>query len=125
MVYALRNWEIRPDPPPPIHMHAHIDKIKLLVKCLRPKTKKSSKVHLVLASCYQCFIPQFLVITALLMDKLHNQMPKTAQWLPTCAPAFAKIKQILCICPILCSLNFSLRFILETDARERPMSHIF
>ena len=68
---------------------------------------------------YRKFIPQYASIAAPLTDLTRKTAPNEVMWTPECDQAFQSLKTALSSSPVLCSPDFTKRFILQTDASER------
>ena len=80
----------------------------------RPKTPKNIKQFLGLAGYYRKFIPNFSRLAKPLTNLLKNDTP--FEWTMEQEASFEKLKQKLCIEPVLQYPDFSRSFILTTDA---------
>ncbi len=97
-------------------VHPQIDKTAAIAACPRPKTKKEVRQFLGLAGYYRRFIPDYSELTSPLTDLTKKEVPDTVQWTERCQQAFTQVKAALCGGPLLHSPDFSLPFLLQTDA---------
>ena len=77
-----------------------------------------------LTSYYRRFIPDYATVALPLTDLVKNSCPNKVQWSQSCAEAFQKLKDLLCSSPILKSSNFSLPFVVQTDASNRGVGAV-
>ncbi len=101
-----------------------IDKTAAIAACPRPKTKKEVRHFLGLAGYYRRFIPDYSELTSPLTDLTKKEVPDTVQWTERCQQAFTQVKAALCGGPLLHSSDFSLPFLLQTDASDRGLGAV-
>ena len=77
-----------------------------------------------LAGYYRRFIPAFSVLTSPLTDLTQKGASDPVQWTELCQRAFERVKEALCGEPLLFTPNFSLPFILQTDASDRGLGAV-
>ncbi|KAI7813488.1 hypothetical protein IRJ41_018565 [Triplophysa rosa] len=77
-----------------------------------------------LAGYYRRFVPKYSELTNPLTDLTKKEVPDAVQWTEQCQQAFTKLKAALCGGPLLHSPNFSLPFILQTDASDRGLGAV-
>ncbi len=80
------------------------NKIAVIASCPRPKTKKEVRQFLGLAGYYRRFVPNYSDLTS----------PLT----------FTRVKATLCGGPLLHAPDFSLPFLLQTDASSRGLGAV-
>ena len=86
--------------------------------------KKNARSFLGLTGYYREFIPQCASIVAPLTDLTRKMGPKTMVWTPACDQAFWKLKELLCLAPVLSSHDFGEEFILQPDASNRGVGAV-
>ncbi len=101
-----------------------IDKTAAIAACPRPKTKKEVRQFLGLAGYYRRFIPDYSELTSPLTDLTKKEVPDTVPWTEQCQQAFTQVKAALCGGPLLHSPDFSLPFLLQTDASDRGLGAV-
>ncbi|XP_067248999.1 NACHT, LRR and PYD domains-containing protein 3-like isoform X2 [Chanodichthys erythropterus] len=101
-----------------------IDKTAAVATCPRPKTKKEVRQFLGLAGYYRRFVPNYSDLTSPLTDLTKKDAPDTVQWTELCQQAFTQVKAALCGGPLLHSPDFSLPFLLQTDASDRGLGAV-
>ena len=77
-----------------------------------------------LAGYYRRFIPAFAELTSPLTDLTRKGASDPVQWTEPCQRAFERVKEALCGEPLLFTPNFSLPFILQTDASDRGLGAV-
>ena len=77
-----------------------------------------------MAGYYRRFIPAFAELTSPLTDLTRKGSPDPVQWTEPCQLAFERVKQALCGGPLLYTPNFSLPFVLQTDASNRGLGAV-
>ncbi len=112
--FRLGHGQVRPQ----------IDKMAAIAACPRPKTKKEVRQFLGLAGYYRRFIPDYSELTSPLTDLTKKEVPDTVQWTERCQQAFTQVKAALCGGPLLHSPDFSLPFLLQTDASDRGLGAV-
>ncbi len=112
--FHLGHGQVRPQ----------IDKTAAIAACPRPKTKKEVRQFLGLAGYYRRFIPHYSELTSPLTDLTKKEVPDTVQWTERCQQAFTQVKAALCSGPLLHSPDFSLPFLLQTDASDRGLGAV-
>ncbi|KAG7485602.1 hypothetical protein JOB18_014053 [Solea senegalensis] len=112
--YHLGGGQVRPQ----------IQKTAAVAACPRPKTKKEVRRFLGLAGYYRRFIPAFSELTSPLTDLTRKGASDPVQWTEPCQLAFERVKQALCGEPLLYTPNFSLPFILQTDASNSGLGAV-
>ncbi len=101
-----------------------IDKTAAIAACPRPKTKKDRRQFLGLAGYYRRFIPDYSELTSPLTDLTKKEVPDTVPWTERCQQVFTQVKAALCGGPLLHSPDFSLPFLLQTDASDRGLGAV-
>ncbi len=112
--FHLGHGQVRPQ----------IDKTAAIAACPRPKTKKEVRQFLGLAGYYRRFIPDYLELTSPLTDLTKKEVPDTVPWTERCQQVFTQVKAALCGGPLLHSPDFSLPFLLQTDASDRGLGAV-
>lgn len=78
-----------------------------------------------MAGYYSRFIPNFVAIAApSLTSRLGKGRPKVIRWDPDAESAVAQLQQALCSAPMLYNPNFSMPFLLQTDASDRAIEAV-
>jgi len=83
---------------------------------------KEVRSFLGLASFYRRLVPKFAEIAKPLISLTRNDQPFT--WGPSKQETFRKLKKKLCTTPVLTFPDFSLPFILTTDASKTALGAI-
>ncbi len=112
--FHLGHGQVRPQ----------IDKTAAIAACPRPKTKKEVRQFLGLAGYYRRFIPDYSELTSLLTDLTKKEVPDTVPWTERCQQVFTQVKVALCGGPLLHYPDFSLPFLLQTDASDRGLGAV-
>ncbi len=112
--FHLGHGQVRPQ----------IDKTAAIAACPRPKTKKEVRQFLGLAGYYRRFIPDYSELTNPLTDLTKKEVPDTVPWTERCQQVFTQVKAALCDGPLLHSPDFSLPFLLQTDASDRGLGAV-
>lgn len=100
------------------------DKIAAVRNYPRPTTKSLVRAFLGFAGYYQCFIPNFSSLACPLTDLTQKRQPKKVQWSPAAEKSFNSLKKALITEPVLNASDFTLPFILQTDASDYGLSTI-
>ncbi|XP_056585423.1 uncharacterized protein LOC130406867 [Triplophysa dalaica] len=112
--FHLGHGEVRPQ----------INKTAAIATAPRPKTKKEVRQFLGLAGYYRRFVPNYSDLTSPLTDLTKKGAPDTVQWTEQCQQGFTKVKAALCGGPLLHSPDFSISFLLQTDASDRGVGAV-
>ncbi|XP_059210478.1 uncharacterized protein LOC131989303 [Centropristis striata] len=112
--YHLGGGQVRPQ----------VDKTAAIAACPRPKSKKEVRRFLGLAGYYRRFIPNFAELTSPLTDLTRKGASDPVQWTERCQVSLERVKQTLCGEPLLHTPNFSLPFVLQTDASGRGLGAV-
>ncbi|XP_056605021.1 uncharacterized protein LOC130421252 [Triplophysa dalaica] len=112
--FHLGHGEVRPQ----------IDKTAAIATAPRPKTKKEVRQFLGLAGYYRRFVPNYSDLTSPLTDLTKKGEPDTVQWTEQCQQGFTQVKAALCGGPLLHAPDFSLPFLLQTDASDRGVGAV-
>uniref|UniRef100_A0A669DR80 Reverse transcriptase/retrotransposon-derived protein RNase H-like domain-containing protein n=1 Tax=Oreochromis niloticus TaxID=8128 RepID=A0A669DR80_ORENI len=93
-----------------------MDKVEAIQKCPRPRTKKEVRSFLGLVGWYRRFVPQFATIAGPLtaLTSKHQRNPVT--WTTECENVCNMLKTYLCRTPVLRSLDFSKKFMVQVNA---------
>ena len=89
------------------------EKIEAIINWPIPKTIKELRGSLGLAGYYRRFIKGFGIISKPLTELLKKN---NFSWNHNSTEAFDKLKEIMSIGPLLSLPNFSVEFVIETDA---------
>ncbi len=89
-----------------------------------PSTKKHVRSFLGLTGYYRRFIPDYATVAAPLTDLTRKAGPNVVVWTDSCGHAFGELKRRLCSTPILQSPDFSLPFLVQTDASDRGVGAV-
>ncbi len=87
-----------------------------LVRDLRPKSRWE---FLGLVRYYRRFVPNYSYLTSPLTDLTKKKASDPVQWTELCQQAFIQVKAALCGRPLSHSPDFSLPFLLQTNASDR------
>ncbi len=112
--FHLGHGQVRPQ----------INKTAAVATCPRPKTKKEVRQFLGLAGYYRRFVPNYSDLTSPLTDLTKKEAPDPVQWTELCQQAFTQVKAALCGGLFLHSPDFSLPFLLQTDASDRGLGAV-
>ena len=116
------------------------DKTKVIDNWKQPESEKELRSFLGIASYYRRFVPKFATIAAPLHDLLGSTVAKKRKkkpeanpdkrkpfkdrWNSDCTKAFKDLKMKLVSSPILGYPDFSLPFIVETDASQSGLGAV-
>ena len=89
-----------------------------------PTTKSAVRTFLGLTGYYRKFIPGYAELAAPLTDLTRKNAPSIVRWTERCDDAFNRLKECLCSEPILRCPDFSLPFVLQTDASGRAIGAV-
>lgn len=95
-------------------LHVDPDKVKAILNIPTPKCVSDVRRIAATAGLYRCFIPRFSAIIAPMTALLKKH--KAWDWNAGCKQAFTQLKDCLVKSPILTCPDFSLPFIIQTDA---------
>ncbi len=70
------------------------------------------------------FVPDYSELTSPLTDLTKKEVPDTVPWTERCQQVFTQVKAALCGGPLLHSPDFSLPFLLQTDASDRGLGAV-
>ena len=101
--------------------HSKVDSVKQFQV---PTTKSDVRTFLGLTGYYRKFIQEYAEIAAPLTDLTRKNAPNHVQWTAECDSAFNRLKDCLCCERILRSPDFSLPFVLQTDASGRAIGAV-
>lgn len=74
-----------------------------------------------LAGYYQCFIPNFSSLACPLTDLTKKGLPEKVYWTKETEKAFQSLKTTMTTQPVLHAPDFTLPFILQTDASDKGL----
>ena len=94
------------------------EKVQAIRTWPRPTTKKQVKSFLGLVGYYQRFIPAFATLASPLNELTRRTLPDRVKWTEEVEEAFSHLRQALCTEPVLITPDFSLPFVVHTDASE-------
>ncbi len=99
---------------------------KTAAVCDLPEAQDQKEVRqfLGLAGYYRRFVPNYSDLTSPLTDLTKKEAPDPVQWTELCQQAFTQVKAALCGRPLLHSPDFSLPFLLQTDASDRGLGAV-
>ena len=105
------------------------EKIKCITNWKVPETVKEVKSFLGFAGYYRRFIRHFSQIAAPLLEISKNNMkhPKTKfgdKWSKQCQDSFEELKKVLSTAPLLGYADFTLPFVVETDASAHGLGAV-
>ena len=89
-----------------------------------PQTKKKVKLFLGLCGYYRKFVPNFSTVASPLSELTRKNMPKRVVWTTKCDQAFWELKEALTRAPILMTPDWTLPFILQTDASSTGLGYV-
>ena len=112
--HSIGKGNIRPD-------EAKVEKI---LNSPRPTTKKQIRSFIGLVGFYRKFIPQFATLSAPLTDMCRNGKPTTIIWSKEANDSFDTLRTCLTSKNILHLPDFSLPFIVQTDASSTGIGAI-
>ena len=92
--------------------------VQRILSCSHPTTKKQLRSFLGLVGWYQKFIPNYSMITAPLTTLLQKKQPNVLKWNEEHESAFRILKKAIVSEPMLRTPDFSLPFLVQTDASE-------
>ena len=73
---------------------------------------------------YHHFIPHCSSVAAPLTDLTKKAGPDPVEWMSDCTQAFGRLKELLCIGPVLVAPDSSKTFVLQTDALQRGIGAV-
>ena len=106
--YLIGNGRIKPE----------LVKVKAVLEYPRPVTKKDVQSFLGLCGYYRRFVPNFSQVAACLTELTRKKAPIVVAWTTDCEHAFLELKHILSSDTVLRTPDYSLPFIVQTDASE-------
>lgn len=112
--HMVSNGRLEPNP----------DKITSIKNAPRPETKRQVKSFLGLIGFYRRFVPNFSHVAVALTDLTKKGQPNKIKWGSAQENAFRSLKNALVSNPILKLPDFSLTFILQTDASEAGLGAV-
>ena len=89
-----------------------------------PTTKSAVRTFLGLTGYYRKFIPGYAELAAPLTGLTRKNAPSIVRWTERCGDSFNRLKECLCSEPILRCPDFSLPFVLQTDASGRAIGAV-
>ena len=99
-------------------LHTQEDKVDKIKLAKIPETKTQVRSFLGLTNYYRKFIPHFAHLAHPFTQMTKKGQPERVVWTEEANVAFEKLKYALCSSPILRLPDFSLPFILRTDASQ-------
>jgi hypothetical protein len=106
--YIIGNGQIKPE----------AAKIKAVAEFPRPVTKKDVRSFLGLCGYYRRFVALFADVAEPLTALTQKSEPTVIKWTSKCEGSFQKLKSLLISSPILRSPDYSLPFVVQTDASD-------
>lgn len=106
--HIVGNGQVRPE----------IEKVAAVEGFPVPKTKKEVRTFWGLTGYYRKFVVNYATLAAPLTELTKNNAPNRVSWTSQCDQAFKALKRLLCSSPVLRCPDFSLPFILQTDASD-------
>jgi len=94
---------------------AKLDKIK---SAKRPETKREVRAFIGLLSFYRKYVPNFAALAVPLTNLTRKGAKNRVEWTEACEDAFTSLKDRLMKQPALCLPDFSLPFVVQTDASD-------
>lgn len=117
--HVVDDRGVRPDP----------EKVSAVQECRIPATVRQVRAFLGLAGYYRRFIPGFAKM-ALPLNRLLAGAPaaqtrtRKVEWTSECQDAFVKLKAALTQAPVLAYADFSLPFVVYTDASNQGLGAV-
>ena len=99
-------------------------KVSAVKNFREPQTKKDVRSFLGLCGYYRKFVPNFSTVAAPLSELTRKNMPKKVIWTTKCDQAFLELKEALTRAPILMTPDWTLPFILQTDASSTGLGYV-
>ena len=91
---------------------------------MRPATKKDVRSFLGLTGYNHKFIPSYASIATPLSDLTKKRNPQVLNGGPECEEAFYRLKEALCVPPVLTSPDLRQPSTIQTDASERGIGAV-
>ena len=101
-----------------------LSKVEAIQAFSQPATKKQVRAFLGITGYYRKFLPNYSALAAPLTDLTKKNQPTKVTWTLDCESAFQALKPHLCTSPVLQSPNFTMPFILQTDASDRGVGAV-
>ena len=89
-----------------------------------PQTKKDVRLFLGLCGYYRKFIADFATVATSLSNLTRKGEPNKVNWTDKCEVAFKQLKESLMQAPILVTPDWSLPFVLQTDASATGLGYV-
>ena len=105
-------------------MRPELSKVDAVKQFQVPTTKSAVRTFLGLTGYYRKFITGYAELAAPLTDLTRKNAPSIVRWTERCDDAFNRLKECLCSEPILRCPDFSLPFVLQTDASGRAIGAV-
>ena len=102
-------------------LRPELSKVEAVKQFQVPTTKTAVRTFLGLTGYYRKFIPGYAELAVSLTDLTRKNASNKVKWSEECDGAFSRLKESLCCEPVLRCPNFSLPFILQTDASGRAV----
>ena len=99
-------------------------KVSAVKNFREPQTKKDVRSFLGLSGYYRKFVPNFSTVATPLSELTRKNMPKKVIWTTKCDQAFLELKEALTRAPILMTPDWTLPFILQTDASSTGLGYV-
>ena len=99
-------------------------KVSAVKNFREPQTKKDVRSFLGICGYYRKFVPNFSTVAAPLSELTRKNMPKKVIWTTKCDQAFLELKEALTRAPILMTPDWTLPFILQTDASSTGLGYV-
>ena len=99
-------------------------KVKAVKEFKQPKTKKDVRVFLGLCGYYRRFIATFSTIATPLSNLTQKEMPNRVIWTEQLETSFQELKDMLTNYPVLSTLIWEKKFILQTDASNSGIGYV-
>ncbi|XP_040275735.1 uncharacterized mitochondrial protein AtMg00860-like [Bufo bufo] len=93
-------------------------KVDAIASWPTPRTKKQVMSFLGTAEYYRRFVPHYSILAKPLTDLTKKKLPSAVDWTNDCETAFRALKAALLSFPVLQAADFTLPFIVQTDASD-------
>ena len=99
-------------------------KVSAVKNFREPQTKKDVRSFLGLCGYYKKFVPNFSTVATPLSELTRKNITKKVIWTTKCDQAFLELKEALTRAPILMTPDWTLPFILQTDASSTALGYV-